>query len=171
MKKAAHFSHCGNYRYFLSRQWDETKPWVMFIGLNPSKADHIKDDPTIRRVVAIGQALGYGGIVMVNCFPFISTDPDEVFPDSMSANDYHIGQWAEVCKDVIFCWGNFKVVKEYGRDKELIARFPNALCLKHNKNGSPFHPLYFKVGGVPVKFKQPSPAITTYSPSQKIENA
>jgi hypothetical protein len=39
------------YRYTLTRVWDETKDKVMFIGLNPSTADEIEDDPTIRRCI------------------------------------------------------------------------------------------------------------------------
>lgn len=37
-RKAAHFSPCGAYRYWLSRVWDESRPKVVFIGLNPSTA-------------------------------------------------------------------------------------------------------------------------------------
>ena len=49
MKKNAILSDDRKYRYVLSRNWDETKPTVLFIGLNPSIADESEDDPTIRR--------------------------------------------------------------------------------------------------------------------------
>ena len=51
---------------------------------------------------------------------------------------------ASKCQDIIFSWGNFDVVKETGRDKELSEMFPNAKALHINKNGSPKHPLYCK---------------------------
>jgi hypothetical protein len=171
MIKDALFSTCGEYRYWLSRQWDETLPWVMFIGLNPSKADAVEDDNTIKRVISIAQNLGYGGVVMCNCFPYVSTKPNDIPGTFLDKNDYHIGQWAEVCKDVVFCWGNFAIVRKHYRDKQLIARFPKALALHINKNGAPKHPLYCKGNIQPVRFKQPTPAITTYSTTPKNENA
>ncbi|HDR2355042.1 TPA: DUF1643 domain-containing protein [Enterobacter roggenkampii] len=39
MIKDAIFSPCGKYRYSLSRVWDDSKPYTLFIGLNPSYAD------------------------------------------------------------------------------------------------------------------------------------
>ncbi|PHM62792.1 DUF1643 domain-containing protein [Xenorhabdus ishibashii] len=42
-------SEDGLYRYDLWRVWDESKPNVMFIGLNPSTADHEINDNTITR--------------------------------------------------------------------------------------------------------------------------
>jgi len=51
MKKDAKLSDDKLYRYQLSRIWDEDKPTVLFIMLNPSTADADVDDPTIRRVI------------------------------------------------------------------------------------------------------------------------
>ena len=39
MKKDAILSEDRKFRYILSRVWDEAKPTVLFIGLNPSTAD------------------------------------------------------------------------------------------------------------------------------------
>lgn len=39
MLKEALLSDDRRYRYVLSRTWDEAKPTVLFIGLNPSTAD------------------------------------------------------------------------------------------------------------------------------------
>ena len=44
MLKSAVFSDCKQYCYSITRTWDETKPYVVFIGLNPSYADAEKDD-------------------------------------------------------------------------------------------------------------------------------
>ena len=51
MKKDALLSEDRKYRYLLSRAWDEAKPTVLFIGLNPSTADEETDDPTIRKCI------------------------------------------------------------------------------------------------------------------------
>jgi len=51
VQRAAVLSRDGLYRYALRRVWDPARPAVLFIGLNPSTADHRIDDPTIRRCV------------------------------------------------------------------------------------------------------------------------
>lgn len=150
---SAMFSECGKYRYLLWRIWDKSKPMVMFIGLNPSKAGVLNNDPTITRVMQIASNLGYGGVYMANCFPYISTDPDQLLEYGNTAhNDHVLYQTAEMCQDVIFAWGNFKIVKLKGRDVELTGMFPNAKALIKNKNGSPRHPLYVRANVTPVSF-------------------
>ncbi|MEI6196221.1 MAG: DUF1643 domain-containing protein [Verrucomicrobiota bacterium] len=47
MKRDAHISADGRFRYALSRVWDDTLPTVTFIGLNPSTVDENKDDKTV----------------------------------------------------------------------------------------------------------------------------
>lgn len=71
MKKNAILSDDRKYRYVLSRNWDETKPTVLFIGLNPSIADESEDDPTIRRCINFAKDWGYGGILMTNLLSFV----------------------------------------------------------------------------------------------------
>jgi len=148
------FSECRKYRYYLWRIWDYNKPLVMFVGLNPSTANESQDDPTIKRVKSIANNLGYGGIYMMNCFPYISTNPDDLKEfENTDENDRYLSVISLSCKDVIFAWGNFKIVTESGRDKELKQMFPNALALHINKNGSPKHPLYCKSDIKPVKYE------------------
>lgn len=48
-KRSAIFSDDRVYRYTLEIVWDDGKPLAQFIGLNPSTADEVKDDPTIRK--------------------------------------------------------------------------------------------------------------------------
>ena len=43
MKNTAKLSECRKYRYALWRTWDDSKPYVMFVGLNPSTADENTD--------------------------------------------------------------------------------------------------------------------------------
>ena len=142
----AEFSECRKYRYALWRVWDESKPLVMFIGLNPSTANEVDNDPTIRSVGRIAKANGYGGFYMMNCWAYVATKPENLVIDRLSYQ--YNNDWLNIisgkCKDVVFAWGSFAIVAEKGRDKELAEMFPNAKALFINKNGSPKHPLYCK---------------------------
>jgi hypothetical protein len=142
----ADFSENRKYRYALWRIWDVFKPFVMFIGLNPSTANEDADDPTIESCRRIAINNGYGGFYMMNCWAFISSDPSLIKSNPMSDewNDNALAVIASKCGDVVFAWGNFKIVKELGRDKQLEEMFPRALVIGRNKNGSPKHPLYQK---------------------------
>ena len=140
------FSLSKEYRYALWRIWDDSKPLVMFIGLNPSTANATEDDPTIKSVCRIAKNNGYGGIYMMNCFPYISSNPDGIKRNPMSEeyNNNMLIVMSSKCKDVVFAWGNFDIVRKTCKDIELSTMFPNAKALHINKNGSPKHPLYCK---------------------------
>lgn len=84
--KGARFSPCNRYRYSLWRIWDKSLPLVMFVGLNPSTANQSEDDPTIRSVKRISRFNGYGGFYMMNCFPFVTSDPEFL---KMGFSKYH----------------------------------------------------------------------------------
>ena len=124
MKKAAVISSCQNYRYTLSRIWDETKPIIMFIGLNPSTADAENDDPTITRLINFTKSWGYGGFIMCNLFAFRATDPWNMFKavDPVgTGNTDMILEASRGCEQIVFCWGINGFYK--GRDKEVIKLF------------------------------------------------
>lgn len=144
LNAGAEFSECRQYRYALWRIWDISKPLIMFVGLNPSTANETEADPTIRSVCRIAKHNGYGGAFMLNCFPFVSTDPKGLRIDfeSTRKNDWWLYEVSSICNEVVFAWGNFQVVKDNGRYVQLSRMFPNAKALSINKNGSPKHPLY-----------------------------
>lgn len=141
--KGAEFSEDGKYRYRLWRIWDESKPKVLCIGLNPSTANADKDDATISILKRMLPILGYGGFYMMNCWPFITSKPEllQINPLSDELNNKLLIDVAACCVDVIFAYGSFKIIKQKGRDKELIEMFPNAKCFGKSKDGSPIHPL------------------------------
>ena len=66
-QSGATISPCGIYRYRLWRRWGEGRSCV-FVMLNPSTADALVDDNTIRSCVRLAQELGFGGIIVVNLF-------------------------------------------------------------------------------------------------------
>jgi hypothetical protein len=138
----AEFSQCGKYRYKLWRIWDESLPKAMCIGLNPSTANASKNDNTINVLIKVLGKLGYGGFYMMNCWAYITSDPKllKVNPMSDEWNNNTITVTASICDTVIFAWGNFEIIREKGRDAELIEMFPNAKCFGKNQNGTPWHP-------------------------------
>ncbi|MDD4972025.1 MAG: DUF1643 domain-containing protein [Paludibacter sp.] len=140
------------YRYVLWRTWDERKPYVNFIGLNPSTADQDNDDPTIRRVKRFASDWGYGGIYMTNLFALVTPYPSILasVPDPLGDNNSWLSRIATMCKDVLFAWGSFPQAKE--RAQEVIRMFPDALALVINQDGTPRHPLYVKSDVIPVKY-------------------
>ena len=151
-ENGAIFSQCRRYRYALWRIWDDTKPAVMFIGLNPSTANEGNDDPTIRRVQQFAKRWGYGGVFMLNLFGWVTPYPEELLqcPDPIGENDSYLKDYQEKCAEVIFAWGAFSVATD--RAKEVAAMMPGK-ALVINKNGTPRHPLYVKSEVVPVIFK------------------
>lgn len=149
----AQFSSCRQYRYALWRIWDESKPLIMFIGLNPSTANEDQADPTINTVKALSSNWGYGGFYMMNLFAIVSPYPEvlKTHPDPLGDNDGWIEKISAKCKDVVFAWGAFKEAKE--RCQKMIDQFPDALCIKILKDGSPKHPLYTPHHALPLKFR------------------
>lgn len=74
----ASFSRCGRYRWWLSRRWRDDAPTLLFLGLNPSRADGRRDDPTLRRLIGFAEGWGYGAVEVLNLFAWISADPAEL---------------------------------------------------------------------------------------------
>lgn len=150
--QGACFSPCRKYRYALYRIWDLQKPYIMFIGLNPSTANETNDDPTIRRVIRFAREWGYGGIWMTNLFAWVSAYPEDLLTceDPLGRNNEMLLKVRKTCDDVLFAWGNFKQAKQ--RAEEVIKMFPDAKALIINKDGSPRHPLYVPASTIPVNF-------------------
>lgn len=78
MKKGAVIDKTGLYRYSLWREWDIDKSKIVFIMLNPSKADASIDDPTLRRCISFAKFWDYGSLIVVNLFAFRTASPLEL---------------------------------------------------------------------------------------------
>jgi hypothetical protein len=157
MERSACFSACGTYRYILTRRWDKYKKTVNFVMLNPSKADHEIDDPTIRRCINFAKAWGYGQIVVTNQFGFKGSNPydmrrgdDPIGPD----NDHFLAMESAVADLRIAAWG---VHGDFlGRDKVVFDIISHGGTLPvhwigrcKTKNGQPGHPLYIPKTAIP----------------------
>ena len=147
----AFFSKDRLYRYALWRIWDDKLPKVLFIGLNPSTADEIIDDPTIRRCMRYAQEWGYGGYIMGNIFAYRSTDPMQlkIIDNPIGIeNNYWLKKLHAEASLTIGAWGNHG--KYLSRGKTII---DNLYCLKITKEGHPSHPLYLSSKLKPLIFK------------------
>lgn len=140
----AKLSECGEYRYWLSRTWGREAPMV-FLMLNPSTADALTDDPTIRRCMGFAERERCGGIIVVNLYALRATDPSKLWEhgDPIGpGNDRWIRKIAAQHE---------RIVLAYGSKPELQGRINNVLrmldgntlqCLGKTQHGYPKHPLY-----------------------------
>ena len=152
MKTDANLSKCRKYRYALWRTWDDSKPFAMFIGLNPSTADETEDDPTINRCINFSKDWGYGGLCMVNLFAFRATVPSDMMASKDpigSENDNWIKKLSKDAGVIVAAWGNDG--SYMGRSKNIMDMVPNLKCLKINKTGEPAQPLYQPSSATPIK--------------------
>ena len=97
------------YRYTLERTWDRKKERVLFIMLNPSRADETSDDATVQRCKAFANDWGYGGLVVGNLFALIATNPRKLVAHSDPVgpeNDSHLLRLGKDCSLVVVAWGN-----------------------------------------------------------------
>jgi len=154
MTTNAYLSKCREYRYALWRTWDNSKPYAMFIGLNPSTANETEDDPTINRCINYAKEWGYGGLCMANLFAFRATKPvdmklstDPIGPE----NDHWIQKLSKNAGVIIGAWGNDGSYMD--RSKGIIQMIPDIKCLKINKSGEPAHPLYLSKLLVPKELR------------------
>lgn len=148
------------YRYRLGRRWATDGPIALFIMLNPSTADALADDPTIRRCVGFAKRWGCAAVEVVNLFGYRATHPTDLQRSNTEwgnrgpGNDQAVvAAMAEVtaqCGYVIAAWGS---TLEY--DPAHIAAVRHVTqtayelgvsldCLGVTASGSPRHPLYLK---------------------------
>jgi hypothetical protein len=140
MECGATISRCGNYRYDLRRLWSRG-PEVVWILLNPSKADAQIDDPTIRKCIGFSKRWGYGGMRVVNLFAFRATCPDDLFAaaDPIGPRNNKILRSAST-SDCIVAWGNHG--NHRNRAAEVLATLQGRLdCLGVTNLGQPKHPV------------------------------
>lgn len=142
------FSEGNRYRYALWRKWEIGGDNLLFIGLNPSTANDVRDDPTIRRMINFAKGWGFSGLFVGNLFSIVSADPlvlhfatSVEFPDG--PNDVAIKRMRELCTLVIVGWGVYAKKVSIKRPAAVLDLVGEPIyCLKTTKVGEPSHPLY-----------------------------
>ncbi|QOJ19522.1 MAG: DUF1643 domain-containing protein [Gammaproteobacteria bacterium] len=153
MIKETIFSPCRNYRYTLYREWAPGDKVVMFVGLNPSTADEVQNDPTVRRCINYAKGWGYDGMYMANIFAFRATDPAVMKAHHEPVgreNDHYLQQMAQSSSVIVAAWGTHGA--HLGRGDEVKKLIRGLHCLRLTKDGHPGHPLYLPKNLMPVKF-------------------
>ena len=139
----------GGYRYWLDRHWGSSGTHATWVMLNPSTADALEDDPTIRRCVSFTKAWGLDGLIVVNLFALRSPDPRALagHPDPVGpANDDFIRQAVFPWSVVVAAWGANQMADQRAADVMAILteRAGAVACLGTTKDGYPRHPLYVR---------------------------
>ena len=171
VKRAASISECGTYRWTLQRRWaaGERVCWIM---LNPSTADAERDDPTVLRCMAFSRSWGYGGLIVVNLYPFRSSKPaecrrwaewDQNGPDYYARDALHrnkdvVALAAKRSALVVAAWGAGNWDDMWSQQvAEAVSGgeqpWSSIFCLGLTADGSPKHPLARGVHRVPYEQK------------------
>jgi hypothetical protein len=166
MLKDAVLDDTETYRYSLIREWDKALGRVCFMMLNPSTADAVSDDPTIRKCIGFAKYWGYGSIEVVNLFAYRTKNPRELFSYDGDAvggeNDFYIRQAVERSRAVVAAWG--AEGRDTARVSKVLSLLEMAYCLGRTKKGYPRHPLYLRYDIQPELYYQSCWASRSPSP-------
>lgn len=149
MRTEAYLSNDRLFRYWLLRVWNPALPLYALIGSNPSTADEMVDDHTIRKEIGFGRRLGYGGLLKLNVGAFRATNPrdwaaasDPFGPDnSIDSLQGYLIKFAPHL--IVAAWGKPCLSCDRGRKRADLVK-KNILSMKcwgENADGSPRHPL------------------------------
>ena len=150
MNCSALLSYDKKYRYQLKRDWSggdgdgthrEPLVWIM---LNPSTADALRDDATIRRCIGFSLNWGYGGIEIYNLFAYRATHPAALLKveDPIGQENDKYLRAIPTERDIIAAWGAFpKTIAE--REKKVLGMLigRSVRCLGYTQTGYPRHPV------------------------------
>lgn len=138
------FSENEKYRYMLIKAWDENKPKAVMIGINPSKATHLKGDNTATNAMNCFIDSGYGTMIIVNLFAFMSTKTEGLSKREKLYEDLNNDYIQKACEEadtVLVAWG---YEKEHIRRKQEVDKILNqsrhkVKCFKTKENKKPCH--------------------------------
>ncbi|MEQ6899237.1 DUF1643 domain-containing protein [Microbacterium sp. KR10-403] len=132
---------CGDYRYSLTRVWDEALPTIAFVLLKPSTADAVDLDPTLRRCVNFSRRDGYGSMKVLNLYAYRTPSPKMMLgaPDPVGPENDRV--LAEATGTVVAGWGTNA---SPARVAHALTLLPPLKALKITTQGHPQHPLCIK---------------------------
>lgn len=126
--------------------------------LNPSTADAVILDPTVRRCLGYAMDWGFKRMMVANLFALRSTDPSVLKREEDPVgeeNDLAIAVGAATATLVVAAWGTHGTLKDRDRQViEIVSRWKDLYCLALTKEGIPGHPLYLKKSLEPTLFQE-----------------
>jgi hypothetical protein len=150
---AATFSADGLCRYELRRRWTDLlsggRGCAHFIMLNPSTADEVRNDATIRKCIGFASRLGYSSLVVTNLIPIIQTDPWDLpaWSGFFMENDPYVIEALVTSAVNIVAWGSMHsqlskkiALSEHILHFKWLLQANRAMCLGVTLDGSPRHP-------------------------------
>jgi hypothetical protein len=162
-------------REWLEREFLLGDGVCVFNMLNPSIANNIINDPTVRRCIGFSRRLGAGLMIVVNLFTTRATNPDDLIldDDPTYGADIPLVRAMVACQKAqrlsslsryICAWGacpawpeDLKKLrqKRIERTKELAKQYEIDLwCLGLTAKGDPCHPLYLRNDAALIRYEK-----------------
>jgi hypothetical protein len=154
------------YRYRCWRHWGETpgsNPLV-FLMLNPSTADAVKLDPTLRKCRGFAERWGHDGMEILNLFAWRATDPRDLERAAKAGHNI-VGMFNDVTIETVVQGRRLVVAcgaHAFAKDRlrqvvqgGYLKGAKETLALKVTKDGMPGHPLYIPYETEPKPWQLP----------------
>lgn len=146
--KSAVFSACRQKRYWLRRDLGNGgEQHVLWVMMNPSRADETINDATTTMTTSISRRHGYNVHGVVNLSAVIEPDSSKLTAsDGVSdpVNDLAIRRAVKWIKrnhgDIVVAWGASRHLRQREANALHLFRHHELLCLGQNANGSPRFP-------------------------------
>lgn len=163
------------YRWLLTRRWQSLQPvgqdgrprepYALWIGFNPSTADGLKDDHTIRRIGGFCKRWNLSGFAVANLFAGRATQPKDLYrmEDPIGPGDRGLKRLVDAARGaelVICCWGaNERRASDWPRGQWRMVDQPfeltmrgraSQVCQALAREGADLHCLGVSKGGHPL---------------------
>lgn len=146
---AAIISECGKYRYRLDREVQPEGKVFAYFGINPSTADAIRDDQTVKKWIGFTLRNGGRKFIAGNVFSYRATKVTELASAPFPHGPQHLAHLLGIVQEadvLVPCWGSRdKVPKNLHAQIDLlltwlIATGKPVMCFGVTASGDPKHP-------------------------------
>lgn len=163
---SAILSPCEHYRLRLERVVDMLSPvTAALIGVNPSTADAVEDDQTIRKDLGFARIHGWGRIIKGNKFAYRAKDVRELREAADPIGPGCDDELRRIIADadvVVACWGPLSKLPRHLRERwrQIVRMADDAgkplMCFGTAKDGQPRHTLMLAYDTPLVRWSPPA---------------